>query len=95
MHPQPLQWHETNVAKLVAERDASGVVQGFKPRRSIEVVMFTSEEPTRFGISCLGRCSPCCCYNRACVAYGACMATSGSRIDREVPTIIDYFLGLS
>jgi N-carbamoyl-L-amino-acid hydrolase len=27
---------------------------GFKPRRSIEVVMFTSEEPTRFGIGCLG-----------------------------------------
>eukprot|EP00884_Botryococcus_braunii_P015517 jgi/Botrbrau1/2649/Bobra.0203s0003.1 len=27
---------------------------GFKPQRSIEVVMFTSEEPTRFGLSCLG-----------------------------------------
>ncbi|KAL5702041.1 ureidoglycolate amidohydrolase [Ranunculus cassubicifolius] len=27
---------------------------GFKPRRSLEVVSFTSEEPTRFGISCLG-----------------------------------------
>ncbi|KAL1561809.1 ureidoglycolate amidohydrolase [Salvia divinorum] len=27
---------------------------GFKPKRSLEVVMFTSEEPTRFGISCLG-----------------------------------------
>ncbi|KAJ7954766.1 Ureidoglycolate hydrolase [Quillaja saponaria] len=27
---------------------------GFKPRRSLEVVLFTSEEPTRFGISCLG-----------------------------------------
>ncbi|MBC7795155.1 MAG: M20 family metallo-hydrolase [Clostridia bacterium] len=27
---------------------------GFKPRRSLEVVMFTSEEPTRFGIGCLG-----------------------------------------
>jgi N-carbamoyl-L-amino-acid hydrolase len=27
---------------------------GFKPRRSIELVMFTSEEPTRFGIGCLG-----------------------------------------
>ena len=27
---------------------------GFKPRRSIEVVAFTSEEPTRFGLSCLG-----------------------------------------
>jgi ureidoglycolate amidohydrolase len=27
---------------------------GFKPRRPIELVMFTSEEPTRFGIGCLG-----------------------------------------
>ncbi|KAK4800774.1 hypothetical protein SAY86_021261 [Trapa natans] len=27
---------------------------GFKPRRSLDIIMFTSEEPTRFGISCLG-----------------------------------------
>lgn len=27
---------------------------GFSPRRSISVVMFTSEEPTRFGLSCIG-----------------------------------------
>ena len=27
---------------------------GFRPRRSLEVVMFTAEEPTRFGIGCLG-----------------------------------------
>jgi N-carbamoyl-L-amino-acid hydrolase len=27
---------------------------GFKPRRSLEVVMFTAEEPTRFGLGCLG-----------------------------------------
>jgi N-carbamoyl-L-amino-acid hydrolase len=27
---------------------------GFKPRRSIELLMLTSEEPTRFGIGCLG-----------------------------------------
>lgn len=27
---------------------------GFRPKRSIEVLMFTSEEPTRFGIGCLG-----------------------------------------
>ena len=27
---------------------------GFNPRRSIELVIFTSEEPTRFGIGCLG-----------------------------------------
>jgi len=27
---------------------------GFQPRRSLEVVMFASEEPTRFGLGCLG-----------------------------------------
>lgn len=27
---------------------------GFKPMRSIELLMFTAEEPTRFGIGCLG-----------------------------------------
>jgi ureidoglycolate amidohydrolase len=27
---------------------------GLQPRRSIELVMFTAEEPTRFGIGCLG-----------------------------------------
>lgn len=27
---------------------------GFKPRRSIELLVFTAEEPTRFGIGCLG-----------------------------------------
>jgi N-carbamoyl-L-amino-acid hydrolase len=27
---------------------------GVRPRRSIEVVMFTAEEPTRFGVGCLG-----------------------------------------
>lgn len=27
---------------------------GWRPQRSIEIVMFTSEEPTRFGIGCLG-----------------------------------------
>jgi N-carbamoyl-L-amino-acid hydrolase len=27
---------------------------GFRPKRSLEVLMFTSEEPTRFGIGCIG-----------------------------------------
>jgi ureidoglycolate amidohydrolase len=27
---------------------------GFKPRRSIELVVFTAEEPTRFGMGCMG-----------------------------------------
>ena len=28
--------------------------RGIRPRRSIELILFTSEEPTRFGIGCLG-----------------------------------------
>ena len=28
--------------------------EGFQPRRSLEVLLFTAEEPTRFGIGCLG-----------------------------------------
>jgi len=27
---------------------------GFQPKRSIELLMFTSEEPTRFGMGCIG-----------------------------------------
>ena len=27
---------------------------GFRPRRSIELLLFTAEEPTRFGIGCMG-----------------------------------------
>lgn len=27
---------------------------GFRPRRPLEVIMFTAEEPTRFGLGCLG-----------------------------------------
>src|SRR5438046_1000610 len=29
-------------------------VAGFQPRRSLELLLFTSEEPTRFGLGCLG-----------------------------------------
>lgn len=29
---------------------------GYVPRRPIDVIFFTSEEPTRFGLGCLGRC---------------------------------------
>jgi len=28
--------------------------RGFKPRRSLDIIMFTAEEPTRFGLGCLG-----------------------------------------
>jgi ureidoglycolate amidohydrolase len=27
---------------------------GFRPRRSLEVILFTAEEPTRFGVGCIG-----------------------------------------
>ena len=27
---------------------------GLRPRRSLELILFTSEEPTRFGVGCLG-----------------------------------------
>ena len=38
------------IAAVKGLRDA-----GFKPERSIEVLFFTSEEPTRFGFGCIGR----------------------------------------
>lgn len=38
------------IAALRALKDS-----GFAPRRPIDVVMFTSEEPTRFGLGCIGR----------------------------------------
>ena len=37
------------IEAIRALRDA-----GFQPKRSIELVVFTSEEPTRFGIGCIG-----------------------------------------
>lgn len=30
---------------------------GYAPKRPIDVIFFTSEEPTRFGLGCIGRCS--------------------------------------
>lgn len=44
------------VVGVLGAIEAINVLQraGFRPKRSIEVIMFTSEEPTRFGISCLG-----------------------------------------
>ena len=38
------------IAAVAALRDA-----GFKPQKPIDVLMFTSEEPTRFGLGCIGR----------------------------------------
>ena len=38
------------IAALKALKDA-----GFQPQRPLEAMMFTSEEPTRFGIGCIGR----------------------------------------
>jgi ureidoglycolate amidohydrolase len=44
------------VVGVLGGLEAIRVLQGlgFKPRRSIELVIFTAEEPTRFGIGCLG-----------------------------------------
>jgi ureidoglycolate amidohydrolase len=47
---------------------------GYKPRRSIELVMFTSEEPTRFGIGCLGSRLLCGLLQPG---------TAGARVDRD------------
>lgn len=43
------------IAALAALKRA-GVV----PCRPLDVLMFTSEEPTRFGLSCVGRCEDVC-----------------------------------
>jgi ureidoglycolate amidohydrolase len=51
---------------------------GYKPRRSIELVIFTSEEPTRFGIGCLGSRLLCGPLDPA---------TAGARIDRDGVTL--------
>ena len=39
---------------LEAIRNVRCNAPGFQPKRSLELLMFTSEEPTRFGIGCLG-----------------------------------------
>lgn len=36
---------------------------GVKPKHSIEVIMFTSEEPTRFGVGCIGSRAMCGAYS--------------------------------
>ncbi len=52
---------------------------GFKPRRSVELVMFTSEEPTRFGIGCIG--SRAMCGALAPVALAGLLDGEGTRLD--------------
>ncbi|MBY0508008.1 MAG: M20 family metallo-hydrolase [Bryobacteraceae bacterium] len=63
---------------------------GKSPRRSLELLMFTSEEPTRFGIGCLG----------SRLLSGSLDAEAGERLrDREGVTLnqarADYAGGLS
>src|SRR2546427_337250 len=41
---------------------------GFRPRRSIELLMFTSEEPTRFGLGCVGSRALCGALSSAALA---------------------------
>ncbi|MBV8843998.1 MAG: M20 family metallo-hydrolase [Bryobacterales bacterium] len=56
---------------------------GFQPRRSIELVIFTAEEPTRFGVGCLG----------SRLLSGALDASAGGRLkDREGKTLDDVRL---
>ena len=50
---RPLRRHRRR-ARRRSRRFARCARAGFRPRRSIELVLFTSEEPTRFGIGCLG-----------------------------------------
>jgi hypothetical protein len=59
------------IAALKALKDA-----GFVPARPLEVVMFTSEEPTRFALSCSG--------SRAMAGAGAlqCLFIGGGFLDR-------------
>jgi ureidoglycolate amidohydrolase len=52
---------------------------GYKPRRSIELLMFTSEEPTRFGIGCLG----------SRLLSGALSAAAGNRLQDKKGTTLN------
>ncbi len=56
------------------KRFARSRVAGYQPRRSIELVIFTSEEPTRFGIGCLGSRLLCGLLDPD---------TAGARVDRD------------
>jgi ureidoglycolate amidohydrolase len=53
---------------------------GYQPRRSIELIIFTSEEPTRFGIGCLGS---------RLLAGLLDPGTAGPRTDRDGVTLDD------
>jgi N-carbamoyl-L-amino-acid hydrolase len=53
---------------------------GFQPRRPIELVIFTSEEPTRFGIGCLGSRLLCGLLEPD---------TAGARLDRDGVSLDD------
>ncbi|MBI2690240.1 MAG: M20 family metallo-hydrolase [Acidobacteria bacterium] len=52
---------------------------GFVPRRAIELILFTSEEPTRFGIGCLG----------SRLMSGSLDASSGSRLRDQAGSTLD------
>ncbi len=51
---------------------------GYQPHRSIELIIFTSEEPTRFGIGCLGSRLLCGLLDPS---------TAGARLDRDGVTL--------
>jgi ureidoglycolate amidohydrolase len=52
---------------------------GFRPERPIEIVLFTSEEPTRFGIGCLG--SRAMCGSLSAVALGSLQDSEGNSLE--------------
>jgi N-carbamoyl-L-amino-acid hydrolase len=52
---------------------------GFQPVRPVEIVLFTSEEPTRFGIGCLG--SRGLCGSLAATALRALKDSDGNTLD--------------
>jgi len=53
----------------------------FQPRRAIEVIMFTSEEPTRFGFGCLG--------SRAMAQSANIFGTLQSAVDAENVSFVE------
>ena len=52
----PLSGKYDGVVGVIGALEAIHALQemGFQPQRSLEVIMFTAEEPTRFGLGCLG-----------------------------------------
>ncbi len=57
---------------------------GFRPRRSVELIVFTAEEPTRFGLGCLGS---------RLLGGALAPAAAGALADRDGRTFDDWRAG--